>query len=69
MMPNPITALDAAFALYLHTRRHRRGASEFCRSLRHEVAFNTAWRSNPDQALRVAAGIPRVRHEDAKFTA
>ena len=30
------------------------------RSSRHEVAFNTAWLDRfPDQALRVAAGIPR----------
>jgi hypothetical protein len=29
-------------------------------SSRHEVAFDTAWRDRfPDQALRVAAGIPR----------
>ncbi len=29
MMPNQITALDAAFASCLHIARHRRGASEF----------------------------------------
>src|SRR6266403_4117390 len=34
-------------------------ASEFYCSSRHEVAFGTAWLEFPDQALRVAAGIPR----------
>ena len=36
------------------------GAPDAERSSRHEVAFNTAWLDRfPDQALRVAAGIPR----------
>jgi hypothetical protein len=39
---------------------HWPGAPDAERSSRHEVAFNTAWRDRfPDQALRVAAGIPR----------
>jgi len=35
-----------------------RRVTEQRRSLRHEVAFGTAWRDeSPDQALRVAAGF------------
>ena len=38
----------------------RRRIAERFRWLRHEVAFDTAWLDwFPDQALRVAAGIPR----------
>ena len=57
--PNPITAPNAGgrgpFAIRM-SRAARVG--EFLRSLRHEVAFGTAWRDeSPDQALRVAAGF------------
>jgi hypothetical protein len=55
--PNEITALDAATAVCLHVARHRRGASEFerYRDVKlHSILFG--W-SDPDQALRVAAGI------------
>ena len=38
------------------------GSRSALRWSRHEVAFNTAWLDRfPDQALRVAAGIPRKR--------
>ena len=47
-----------------HADSNRRAACEAERSLRHEVAFGTAWRSNPDQALRVSAGTPRKHASD-----
>ena len=40
--------------------RSAAAAAQLDRSSRHEVAFHTAWLDRfPDQALRVAAGIPR----------
>ena len=47
-------------------RSPRSGVAQFHRWLRHEVAIGTAWRSNPDQALRVAAGIPRKHAPDGQ---
>ena len=47
-----------------HAERQRRGASEFCRyrdMKLHSILFG--W-SVPDQALRVAAGIPGKRASD-----
>jgi DNA-directed RNA polymerase len=41
--PNHITSLDAAMAFLTHVGCQGRGASEFARWLRHEVAFNTVW--------------------------
>jgi len=47
-------------APWLRRRAVPGGCASVPRSLRHEVAFNTAWLDeSPDQALRVAAGIPR----------
>ncbi len=46
---------------------HQRTALMLTRaaSVRHEVAFDTAWLDwNPDQVLRVAAGIPRKHASD-----
>ena len=40
------------------------GLPEPQRWLCHEVAFGAAWRSKPDQALRVAAGTPRKHASD-----
>src|SRR5260370_40246692 len=42
------------------------GSLSLSRYLRHEVAIGTAWRSNPDQALRVAADIPRKHAPDGQ---
>ncbi len=47
-------------------RSPRPGVAQFHRWLRHEVAVGTAWRSNFDQALRVAAGIPRKHAPDGQ---
>src|SRR5439155_22388397 len=58
--PNQDTGANAGIALLLHISRQRPGIAQFSRSSRHEVAFDTAWLDRfPDQALRVAAGIPR----------
>jgi hypothetical protein len=53
-----------ALVVFIHSfcRSHPSPAAvpDLYRWSRHEVAFNTAWRDRfPDQALRVAAGIPR----------
>lgn len=55
--PNPITSLDAGFDVRLHIGRCWPGTSEFLRY--RDVKLHSAlfgW-SNPDQTLRVAAGI------------
>src|SRR2546427_12646053 len=64
MRPNEITSLDAAMTILLHIKGHWRGASEFRRyrdMKLHSILFG--W-SDPDQALRVAAGIPGKRASD-----
>ena len=57
MLSNHRAALDAAFAVSFHIWHHWRGASERGRyrdMKLHSILFG--W-SDPDQALRVAAGI------------
>jgi hypothetical protein len=56
-VPNEITTLDPAVSLLFQVECDRRGASEFWRYRDvklHSILFG--WR-DPDQALRVAAGI------------
>jgi hypothetical protein len=60
--PNNRPPLDAAAS---GVRRHRSPR----RSLRPEVAIDTAWQSwFSDQALRVAAGIPRKHVSDGLWS-
>ena len=57
---NKVTAADGGWRLLSAFVAQWPAAAEFIRWSRHEVAFNTAWLDRfPDQALRVAAGIPR----------
>ena len=57
---NEITPADGGWRVLFEFVAQWPAAAEFWRSSRHEVAFNTAWLDRfPDQALRVAAGIPR----------
>jgi hypothetical protein len=52
--PTAVGAVGSAVAVHAASRRWL--------SSRHEVAFGTAWLDwNPDQVLRVAAGIPGKR--------
>jgi hypothetical protein len=56
-VPNPITSLDAGMTRQFHVQRPWPDASEFNRY--RDVKLHSAlfgW-SNPDQTLRVAAGI------------
>ena len=56
---NKPDSANPAMTLQFHIGRYWRRVADLERSLRHEVAFNTAWLDwFPDQALRVAAGIP-----------
>ena len=61
---NNRAALDAAMTLLLHSQYHRRRASE--RGRYRDVKLHSlllGW-SDPDQVLRVAAGIPGKRASD-----
>ena len=59
MITNNVTSLDAGIALRFQNGHHWPGASEF--QCYRDMKFG--W-SDPDQALRVAAGIPGKRASD-----
>jgi hypothetical protein len=57
MTANEVTSADCGWRVLFAFVAQWPAAAEFWHSSRHEVALDTAWLF--DQALRVAAGIPR----------
>ena len=62
--PNKVTSLDAAMTILFHVGRQGRGASEFFRYRDMKLHSLLLGWSDPDQALRVAAGILGKRASD-----